>query len=121
MERSQWQISFSEGRAPLKCQNGLWDPDEDAETGSALLAEPLGTDSDGDVLEQVSSAPTSYLKACERFYLATQWTHQCLGSSLGVTPGIAVEHKPSPLCDTACQVKILRASAIQNAVPQDAQ
>ena len=58
MERSHWQISFTEGLALVKCQKGLWDPDEDAAEGSVPLAEPLGTNSNADVLQQVSIAPT---------------------------------------------------------------
>lgn len=51
LERSHWQISFSEGQAPVRCQEGLWDPDKDAE------AKPLGPAGNALILEQVRTCP----------------------------------------------------------------
>ena len=41
LERSHWQISFSEGQAPVRCQGELWDPDMDAEAGEVPVALPV--------------------------------------------------------------------------------
>ncbi|CAL5220217.1 g2193 [Coccomyxa viridis] len=90
VERSQWQISFSEGRAPLKCQNGLWDPDEDAETGSALLAEPLGTDSDGDVLEQEKETISSGMRWELGAQHAAMFTHSDAEVAAGEGPSLTM-------------------------------
>ena len=40
MERSHWQISFPEGQAPIRCQQGLWDPDTESPEGEDTIAQP---------------------------------------------------------------------------------
>ena len=66
LERSHWQISLGEGEAPVRCQTGLWDPDNDAEKRSKPLAEPPGTDGAAAVLEQASRAPILYLSCFDK-------------------------------------------------------
>ena len=60
LERSHWQISFGEGQAPVRCQEGLWDPDADAGAGGAPVALALELGGKAPVLEQVSKAPTCH-------------------------------------------------------------
>ena len=40
MERSHWQISLPEGQAPIRCQQGLWDPDKVNLEGKNTVAQP---------------------------------------------------------------------------------
>lgn len=51
VERSHWQISFSEGRAPAECQDGLWDPDMALD---GMAAQPRRNVASAVLREQVS-------------------------------------------------------------------
>ena len=65
LERAHWQISLSEGQAPIGCQEGLWDPDDNEGTGEPLIAQPLPSPGSTPVLEQVSRAFITALSRVE--------------------------------------------------------